>query len=168
MQLEFLRSVAFLNALTDVELAAFHERLMVRLILPGKKIVQEGESVEALYIVVKGVVEVRRSQGKGEVLLGKIPEGSFFGEINLFDPGLATASVYAKDNVSLASIAYPNLKSYFHDYPAGGLKIVSAMMSEACRRLRITNDRLASSVIWWSSDRPFLLPKPPQGAPDAA
>ena len=110
--------------------------------------------MEAFYIVCKGTVHVRRKVDDGEVLLGRIGPGGFFGEINLFDPGLATATVYAVENVSVASIAYEAFKSFMGQNPNAGYKIVSAMMGEMSRRLRLTNDRLSNSVFWWSASRP--------------
>lgn len=154
MQPEFLRSIHFLKELSDNELNALHELLVVRLVLPGKKIIEEDHPVEAFYVVCKGTVHVRRKADEQEVLLGRIGPGGFFGEVNLFDPGTATATVYAVENVSVASIAYDVFKVYMQNYPSAGYKIVSEMMSEMSRRLRHTNERLVNSVFWWSASRP--------------
>lgn len=154
MQPEFLRSISFLKELDDNELQALHQLLVVRLVLPGKKIIEEGQEVEAFYIVCKGTVHVRRKADEQEVLLGRIGPGGFFGEVNLFDPGQATATVYAVENVSVASIPYVVFKDYMNQYPAAGYKIVAEMMSEMSRRLRHTNERLVNSVFWWSASRP--------------
>lgn len=151
----FLRTISFLSDLSDTELALFDSKLIVRIVLPGKKIIEEGKPVEAFYIVVKGLVHVRRNvESGGDVLLGRIGPGGFFGEVNLFDPGTATATVTAVENVSVASIEYPKLLAFMSENPAAGYKITSRMMAEMCRRLRLTNQRLVSSVFWWSSDRP--------------
>jgi len=154
VQPEFLRGIHFLSGLSDTELAGLNSSIVVRLVVPGKKIIEEGGPVESLYIVCKGTVHVRRKVDDGEVLLGRIGPGGFFGEINLFDPGLATATVYAVENVSVASIAYEAFKSFMAQNPNAGYKIVSAMMGEMSRRLRLTNDRLSNSVFWWSASRP--------------
>jgi len=156
VQPEFLRSVSFLKDLDDIELANLHRLMVVRLVLPGRKIIEEGQRVDAFYIVCKGTVHVRRrvEDQEQEVLLGRIGPGGFFGEVNLFDPGTATATVYAVENVSVATIAYDTFKGYMRDYPQAGFKIVSEMMAEMSRRLRLTNERLVNSVFWWSANRP--------------
>ena len=90
-----LRAVSFLRNLTDEELASFASLLTPRKCQPRERIIEEGTPVTALYIICDGVVHVRRLAQKREMLLGRLGVGGFFGEINLFDPGVATASIYA-------------------------------------------------------------------------
>ena len=78
--------------------------------------------------------------------------GAFFGEINLFDPGVATASIYAMKRVSLAVVSYESLRAFLASNPAAGYKIVSAMMTELARRLRQTSSRLINSAYWSSAE----------------
>lgn len=153
MDLESLRRITFLRALTDEELSAFAALLVDREAQPGEQIIEEGTAVTALYIVRSGIVHVRRLAQKREMLLGRLGPGSFFGEVNLFDPGGATASVYAmKDPVSLALAGYASLRSFMSANPATGYKIVSGMMTETSRRLRATSARLVNSVYWATDD----------------
>ena len=84
------------------------------------------------------------------MLLGRISSGGFFGEINLFDPGVATGSIYAMDKVSLASTGYETLRTFMSENPVAGYRIVSALMTEVSRRLRLTNQRFVNSVYWAS------------------
>lgn len=151
MDSQFLSSVSFLKGLADEELQAFSELFSLHEIPAGEKILEEGKAVTSFYIVCKGTVHARRTVQKKEVLLGRIGGGGFFGEINLFDPGVATASIYAMDKVKLASAGYDDLRAFMSAYPAAGYKIVSALMSELSRRLRNTNQRFVNSVYWASS-----------------
>ena len=150
MDCQFLRSVSFLKELADEELEAFSRLFTLAQIPPGEKIVEEGKAISSFYIVVKGTVHVRRTALKKELLLGRIGGGGFFGEINLFDPGVATGSIYAIDKVVLASTDYETLRNFMSENPATGYKIVSALMSEVSRRLRLTNQRFVNSVYWAS------------------
>ncbi|MGB8354237.1 MAG: Crp/Fnr family transcriptional regulator [Chthoniobacteraceae bacterium] len=150
MDCQFLRSVSFLKELADEELEAFSRLFTLAQIPPGEKIVEEGKAISSFYIVVKGTVHVRRTALKKELLLGRISGGGFFGEINLFDPGVATGSIYAIDKVALASTDYETLRTFMSENPATGYKIVSALMSEVSRRLRLTNQRFVNSVYWAS------------------
>ncbi|MEO8351726.1 MAG: cyclic nucleotide-binding domain-containing protein, partial [Chthoniobacteraceae bacterium] len=102
-----LRLVSFLRDLTDEELATFAGLLNVKDVAPGTRIIEEGTEVDTLYIVCSGVVHVRRLSAKHEMLLGRLGVGAFFGEINLFDPGVATASIYVmKEKVTLGYVDY--------------------------------------------------------------
>ena len=102
MDLELLRSVSIFRELNDQELADFSNLFSVRDRADGEKILEEGKPVSNFYLVCDGVVHVRRLAQKREILLGRLGAGMFFGEINLFDPGIATASIYAMKQVRLA------------------------------------------------------------------
>ena len=150
MDCQFLRSVSFLKELTDEELEAFSRLFTLADIPPGERVIEEGRAISSFYIVVKGTVHVRRTAQKKELLLGRISSGGFFGEINLFDPGVATGSIYAIDKVALASTNYDTLRAFMSSNPLAGYKIVSALMTEVSRRLRLTNQRFVNSVYWAS------------------
>lgn len=150
MDSQHLRAVPFLKDLTDDELEALSALFTLAEIPAGDQIVEEGRVIGSFYIVCKGTVHVRRHAQKKEMLLGRICAGGFFGEINLFDPGVATASIFAMDKVHLASVDYDSLREFMAVNTSAGYKIVSALMTEVCRRLRLTNQRFVNSVYWAS------------------
>jgi CRP-like cAMP-binding protein len=153
MDIDSLRAVSILRDLTDAELAAFARLLSNREARNGEKLVEEGAAVHHLFIVCDGVVHVRRMAQKREVLMGRLGVGAFFGEINLFDPGVATASIYAmKTPTRLAVADYDSLRAFMSGNPATGYKIVCAMMTETARRLRQTNARLVNTIYWSSPE----------------
>jgi CRP/FNR family cyclic AMP-dependent transcriptional regulator len=152
MQLGILRTVSILESLSDQELEIFSRIMQVTQVRAGERILEEGTEVTALYIVCDGVVHVRRLAQKREMLLGRLGVGGFFGEINLFDPGVATASIYAMKAATLAVIEYGIMREFMSNNPAAGYKIVSAMMTEMARRLRQTSSRLVNTVYWSSSE----------------
>jgi len=122
MDSQFLRSLSFLKDLTDEELQSFSEIFTSVEILPGEKIIEEGRAITSFHIVCKGTVHVRRGVQQKEVLLGRICAGGFFGEINLFDPGVATASIFAMDKVMLASTDYETLRNFMSASPEAAIK----------------------------------------------
>jgi CRP-like cAMP-binding protein len=148
MDLDLLRAVAILRELTDDELAAFASLLEVRQIPAGERVIEEGNPVTAFYIVCDGIMHVRRLAQGREILLGRLGVGSFFGEINLFDPGVATASIDSVKPSRLAVVEYDRLRNFMEINPVTGYKMVSAMMTEMARRLRETSTRLVNSVYW--------------------
>lgn len=152
MPAEELRIVSFLKDLSPEELQMFLTLLHVREVRKGERILTEGEPVHALSIVLRGTVHVRRKAGKREVMLGRIGVGGFFGEINLFEPGLATASIIAMDNVHIGSIGHETLRTFMANNTNAGYKICSALLAEVSRRLRTTNQRLVNAVFWASTD----------------
>ena len=148
MELELLRMVSLFRDLTDEELNAFRELLTLREVKAKERIIEEGTPVGHFYIICDGVVHIRRLAQKREMLMGRLGVGSFFGEINFFDPGVATASLYAMKQTLLAVVDHDSLRTFMANNPATGYKIVSAMMTETVRRLRNTSSKLVHSVYW--------------------
>lgn len=153
-----LRAVSFLRSLSDEELAGIAELLIPRKCAARERIIEEGTPVNALYLVCDGVVHIRRLAQKREMLLGRLGVGGFFGEINLFDPGVATASIYAMKPTLLAFVDYDSLRGFMASNPSVGYKMVSGMMTEMSRRLRTTSARLVN-VAYWSSAEASVSPE---------
>lgn len=145
---EVLRSVRIFRDLEEPYLRTLWDLLAVREVAPREKIITEGEPVTQLCIVTDGVVHVRRLAGKREILLNRLGVGEFFGEINLFDPGTATATVVAMKPTQLAVVPHSSLLRWFETHPIAGYRVVSAFMREMSQRFRMTNSRLASSAYW--------------------
>jgi CRP/FNR family transcriptional regulator, cyclic AMP receptor protein len=153
MEYDTLRAVSLLRDLSDDELKSFAGLLTIRECASGERILEEGTPVNHLYIVCDGVVHVRRLAQTREMLLSRLGVGAHFGEINLFDPGMATASIYAmKTPTRLAVVSYENLREFMSSNPTMGYKIVTSMMTEMARRLRQTSARLVNTVYWSSSE----------------
>jgi len=148
MQTEFLRDVSIFKDLSEGELDAMKDLWTVRSAPPHERIVNEGATMHEFSVVASGIVHVRRLSQDHEVLLARIGQGGFFGEINLFDEATATASVYAMDEVRLAVIPNAVFRSFMASRPDIGYKITSRLLNEVSRRLRQTNERLVHSMFW--------------------
>lgn len=147
MDIESLREISFLEKLSDVELGAFSKLLESREFEGGERILEEDAVPTAFYIVHEGVVHVKRKGGnKREMLLARLGPGAFFGEINLFDPGVATASIYAMKKTRVAVLSYARFRAFMEETPRAGYQIASAILTEVARRMRTTDERLANSI----------------------
>ncbi len=162
-EFDVLRNVSILSQLTDEELKSFHALLEIKNFQTKQKLIEEGTVVTHFHIVFDGIVHVRRLAQKKELLLGRLGAGGFFGEINLFDPGVATASIYAMKPTQLGSIDYETFRAYMAANPLTGYKIVSGMMTEMSRRLRQTSTRLVHSVYWSAGGMPPAVTAEQQG-----
>ena len=152
MDVELLRSVSILRKLTDDELRGFCELLVARDVPAKQRIIEEGTPVQNFSIICEGIVHIRRMANKREMLLGRLGPGAFFGEINLFDPGMATASIYAMKPTRLAMVDYDTFHRFMDANPSTGYKIASAMMTEMARRLRQTSARLVNTAYWTNAE----------------
>jgi CRP/FNR family cyclic AMP-dependent transcriptional regulator len=152
MDVDLLRSVSILRGLSDEELQGFCSLLVSREVKAKERIIEEGTPVQRFSIVCDGIVHVRRLANKREMLLGRLGPGAFFGEINLFDPGMATASIYAMKPTRLAEVEYETFRQFMSSNPATGYKVVTAMMTELSRRLRQTSARLVNTAYWANAE----------------
>jgi CRP/FNR family cyclic AMP-dependent transcriptional regulator len=159
MDAELLRNVSIFSKLSEEELRAFSALLSIREVKPRERIIEEGTPVKNFSIVMDGVVHIRRLAAKREMLLGRLGPGGFFGEINLFDPGMATASIYAMKPTRLAYIDYETFHKFMAGNTAIGYKIATSMMTEMARRLRQTSARLVNTAYWSSAEG--ALPRAP-------
>lgn len=148
MYSEILRGIAFLRPLSDDDLSAFGELLQAREFKAGDRILEEGAAPDSFYIVCDGVVHVRRRASTREMLMSRIGAGGFFGEINLFDPGVATASIIAMKRVQVAVVGYNEFRQFMEARPRAGYQIASGLMRELAQRLRSTSARLVNAVFW--------------------
>lgn len=147
MEIESLRAIPFLSKLTDGELHSFSVLLEMCEHQKGDRILEQDAVPTSLYIICDGVVQVRRrGVTSRELLLARLGPGSFFGEINLFDPGVATASIYAMKETQLATVSYDRVRAFMEENPRAGYQIASAILREVAQRMRVTDERLAKSV----------------------
>jgi len=153
MDIKLARAIPFLRDLTDDELNLLASLLTLRECQQGERILEEGMVPTEFCIVCEGVVHVRRRANTREMLLARIGPGGFFGEVNLFDPGIATASISAKTKTLIAVISYERFLTYMDEHPRAGYKIASALLAETSRRMRDASSRLANAV-FWSERRP--------------
>ena len=152
MDVDLLRSVSILRQLSHEEMEAFCALLVSTEVKAKERIIEEGTPVGNFSIICEGIVHIRRLANKREMLLGRLGPGAFFGEINLFDPGMATASIYAMKPTRLAMVDYDTFHRFMTANPATGYKIVSSMMTEMARRLRQTSARLVNTAYWTNAE----------------
>jgi CRP/FNR family transcriptional regulator len=149
MQTDFVRAVSIFKNLSEEEIETVGKLWEFRVIPAHQCIVAEGSPMHEFYLVVTGMVHVRRSSRGHNIFLAAIGEGGFFGDINLFDEATATASIHSMDKeVHLAVVANKVFCDFMNSQPETGYKITTNLLREVFRRLRKTDDRLVTSAFW--------------------
>jgi CRP-like cAMP-binding protein len=90
-----LATAPFFAQLAPAERANVAERFRPRRFGRGAHIIEEGAAGGGLYLILVGEVQVVRGNGEEEMVLGKLGEGSYFGEMSLLKGGVASATVRA-------------------------------------------------------------------------
>ncbi|HWC28882.1 MAG TPA: cyclic nucleotide-binding domain-containing protein [Dehalococcoidia bacterium] len=126
--------------LNNNDRARLAKATVVRQYKKGDVIVREGEAGVAFYIISKGSVEIVKGLGSsGEQVIGTLNEGSFFGEMSLFDNQLRSASVRAASDCECLVLT----KWDFNAEMTQNASIAIAMLAVLARRIRTMNEALS-------------------------
>ncbi len=111
---------------------------------PGLILIQEGETVDALYIVLEGALSIipQASQGKEVARLGV---GEIIGEISFIDHRPPSATVVAAQDSLLFRLDRERLDERFEQDAPFAARFYRALAVYLAGRLRHTTNRLAYS-----------------------
>jgi CRP-like cAMP-binding protein len=137
------RSTPLFSALDENALRALVEKVALRRFAAGEKIIREGEDGDSLFVIVEGEVLVYQSPRSDpasgsphRVVLTRLFEGEFFGEIALLTHRPRSATVEAQDEVTALELSRQVMGDLIEDHPEV-LKVL----------LRFFRDRLVDSLI---------------------
>lgn len=105
-------------------------------LLDGSLVIQQGKPQEFLYFLISGSLHAKSVETGHETLLGTIRSGEWFGEINIFDPSTALATVVAVDQCQIWRISRVELQQFFEHYPAPAFQLTVSIATGLSRRLR--------------------------------
>ncbi len=111
---------------------------------PEQTLIREGGEQDSLYFIISGVLHVHTDTKDKRTLVARIGAGETLGEVNLFDPAAASASVTAKEFTQVWKANRADLEQFSDAYPAASAKLLTGMLSELSKRLRRMNEKLAT------------------------
>lgn len=130
---------------------------------PGNIIIEEGVLQTEVFVVISGKLEVRAKQDDGtEILLAHVGPGETLGEISLFHPGPAAATVTASEFSQLWRIADADLIQFMEDNPGAGNLLLRTLATILAQRLRQMNPRAFGLSTYAVVDSPELAKGAPQ------
>lgn len=112
----------------------------------GTVLVHEGQLQHQFYMVVAGEVEVSRLVNGVSKRLDSLPAGQYFGEMNLFDPGVATASVTALTPVRTLEISNDKFRSFISHKPELAADFTFQLAETIVKRYRTSTDLLTEEL----------------------
>jgi CRP-like cAMP-binding protein len=95
-----LSQVSLLAGLPGEILARLGERMERRVLVPGERVVGEGEEGDRFYVVLGGVLQAEQSDRGPR---GLLKPGDYFGEVALLNAATRTATVQAVTPATVAS-----------------------------------------------------------------
>lgn len=109
----------------------------------GDVLIDEGDPQDVLFMVISGVFHVQTEVTGRPILLGTLKAGDTVGEINMFDPGQASASVVAKTFSEVWRIDRARLERYLEAHPRTASRFLVYIATQLSKRLRKMNEKAA-------------------------
>lgn len=132
-----IRSPLF-TSLPDAALARLREAVLARVFASGEAMVNEGETLEELFIVVRGEALVVSRDWHGQKhTLARLGPGECFGELSMLTGEPASATVEALTETEVWVLPHTAAIAISDEYPALARNF-SALLAD---RLRLSNER---------------------------
>jgi CRP/FNR family transcriptional regulator, cyclic AMP receptor protein len=142
---QFLKTVSLFRELDDDELA---QVLMVGLVkrFPERAVIlTEGSAGGQLHVIHQGKVRISKVvPGVGEEALTILGPGDYFGEVEFLDGAPASAHAIAHTQCEVLSIPHQEIRALMASRPGLSAKFLWAFGQTLARRLRDSNQRMAS------------------------
>lgn len=108
----------------------------------GERIIEEGAMDSALYLVLKGTLSPHRRINEHSYMpLGSLKRGASFGEVNLFHPFGARATVIAMTDGELWKIDKVQLDAMLENDLVIAREVLSWLCLQMARRIRRADER---------------------------
>ncbi|MCW1922144.1 cyclic nucleotide-binding domain-containing protein [Luteolibacter arcticus] len=111
----------------------------------GESLIEEDKPQPNLYLILSGMLHVVSHAGGRNLLVASLGAGDSLGEVNIFDPGTASASVIARSECLIWQISEAELQGFFQDDPVGGIEFMKGLLRLEGKRIRAMNAKLAES-----------------------
>ena len=113
----------------------------------GDTLIDEGADQNSLLFLISGLLHVVTTKDDKLVLLARVEPGESIGEINLFDPFKASASVVAKSFSQVWKARRNDLDDFLNAYPEAAGRLMIGLLSEMSKRLRNMNQKLSNTEL---------------------
>ncbi|MEO0453476.1 MAG: cyclic nucleotide-binding domain-containing protein [Verrucomicrobiota bacterium] len=114
---------------------------------PGEVIINEGERQYSLWYVISGTMEVYITTSAKEVKVAEIGPGDCLGEVSVFEPGEASASVRVMETAVLWNLDVSQLQTFFEKLPIAGGQLMLGIAQLLSRRLRDANQQIMQNQL---------------------
>jgi CRP/FNR family transcriptional regulator, cyclic AMP receptor protein len=97
---------------------------------PGEVMIRQGEMKRDLFFLSKGVVEISRKQGDGDLVLNEIEPPYILGDVAFLFGIPRTATATAKTEVKAFVLKHEDLRELLKDLPAWVQPLLTALASD--------------------------------------
>jgi CRP/FNR family cyclic AMP-dependent transcriptional regulator len=136
--------LAFMHDESRSELAAYGSTLTAT---AGQVLIEEGEPQNCLYIVITGLYHVSTRIRDREVHLDSVGEGDCFGEVAIFQPGPASATVTCASPGEVWHLGSESLQHFIGEGGPSCCALLLGINTILSRRLKQANGVITANEI---------------------
>jgi len=142
-----LKEIPLLEPLSDDERAQMAHDGVIHAYSPGQEIIAEKQPGGSMFIILSGMVDVRRSLADGRVLeLARLGTYDYFGEMSLMTGEARSASVYARTECQVLEVGKQVLGPLMTARPELATEIAEIMAERKLRSELMTSETKRTSV----------------------
>lgn len=105
-------------------------------------VITQGEENDHLYLVLKGKIEVLQEVDGVDQVVAVLEAGDSLGEVSIFDPGPASATVRAGSEAEVWLITRDSLDALHAANPKVAYRLLTRITTCLSKRMRDMNDKL--------------------------
>ncbi|MFZ2282114.1 MAG: cyclic nucleotide-binding domain-containing protein [Prosthecobacter sp.] len=109
---------------------------------PGDVVIRQGDENDHLYLVLKGKLEVLQEVDGADQVVAVLEAGDSLGEVSIFDPGPASATVRAGSEAEVWLITRDSLERLHTANPKVAYRLLTRITTCLSKRMRDMNDKL--------------------------
>lgn len=110
-------------------------------------IIRENEPQINLYIVISGHLKVFATLGERKIHLAELQDGDCFGEVSIFEPGPASATVRTITESCIWYLDVQHLQNFLHECPRTGWSLILGINTVLSQRLHEANEQIKHSEV---------------------
>ncbi len=130
-----VNQTTFFKLLTSSELSIVTKYLQLRHFKKGERIFFEGDNGSALFVVLRGNVQISKISTHKKTIFAELGQGNFFGELALVHDVPRTASAAATEDTLLVCLFRHDFESIVKSYPMLGNKMQGIINKILAQRL---------------------------------
>lgn len=143
---ELLRTSQDLQPLPDESLAALSHGLVREQLAAGQVVLREGERAKAVYLVIRGEVEVVRVRGDQQLRLNLVGPGDWFGLVAMVSEGPRSATCRAVGATEIGVLGTSTFALLFNAHADLCLAFQKALARQLARDFRNLDKQIRAEL----------------------
>jgi CRP-like cAMP-binding protein len=124
----FVQSSALCQGVDEALMAELYDGGVVVELAAGEPVFGEGDTDDAIYVVLEGSVNIRKRRGQAQLELASLDRQAVFGEIAVLTQGARTASAVTRVDTRLVRLSGDVVRRVAERAPKFGRKLAALMV----------------------------------------